>query len=133
MSILMMPLTPRRYKKIYHSHNELSGKCRVAPKQVQNGLKEQRKETGFGFPQWLRIEDWGEGVGRVPTGLVWFELVARGSTRISYLLAQMWSRKGRVRGKAYRLQQSNIKNGIRLFIVICIQHSLPNQYLVSTY
>lgn len=51
------------------------------------------------------VEDGGVGceVGRVPGGLVWVELRSRRSIRLPYPPAQMWGRRGKERGIAYRL------------------------------
>ena len=49
MPILMTVHLPNRYGEADYLHNELSGESRVAHNRVQNVLKEQRKENGFGF------------------------------------------------------------------------------------
>lgn len=41
---------PKGYEKAYNSClMRISGESKQVPKQVQNGLKEQRMETGLGF------------------------------------------------------------------------------------
>lgn len=115
--------TLRRYEKLYYSHNELSGENRIAPQQVQNGLKEQWKETGLGFSRWLRMVDWGGGSAESA------KLLSRGRIGLSYPFAQIRGRKGEERGIAYRLLQSNIQNRI----TICLWHFLPIEYLGSIY
>lgn len=73
--------TPKRYKKFCYSHNET---FRVAPKQVQNGLKKQGKETGLEVLWWL-----GDGdCVKVPVNGLIFPLILKERTpRHSYQLA----------------------------------------------
>lgn len=73
--------TQKRYKRVCCSHNET---FRVAPKQVQNGLRKHGKETGLEVLWWLG----GGHCMTVPVyGLILLLILKERPPRHSYQLA----------------------------------------------
>lgn len=72
---------PKKYKKFCYSHNET---FRVAPRQVQNGLRKQRKETGLEVLWWL---GGGDCMKVSVNGLIFLLILEERTPRHSYQLA----------------------------------------------
>lgn len=94
--------TPRGFDKVYYSHNEAFwGDQGRFPKQVQNVLREQGKNTGLAFIA-VRGRSWVRGFAHMRR-LVWFEHLAITKGRKTWAFLSACSdvgRTGKRKGRA---------------------------------